>query len=57
MKGKVILVTGLRGPCGSEPSGLPHCLGNRFKDGGEVGSLTRRSAGLYPRKIPDTHFC
>jgi hypothetical protein len=39
---------------------LPHFLDNRLTHGGEVVSLTRRPAALYPhtpRKIPGTHFC
>jgi hypothetical protein len=32
------------------------CLDNRFTDGGEVVSPTRRPL-FTPRKIPGTHFC
>jgi hypothetical protein len=32
-------------------------LENWLTDGGEVVSLTRRPADLYPRKIPGTHLC
>jgi hypothetical protein len=31
-------------------SRLPHFLENRFTDGGEVVSLTRRPAALYPQE-------
>jgi hypothetical protein len=55
-KGKAIPVTGREGPEGCETSRLPHFLGNRLTDGGEVVSLTRRPA-FTPRKIPGTHFC
>jgi hypothetical protein len=33
-----------------ETSRLPHCLDNRLTDGGEVVSLTRRPAVLYPEE-------
>jgi hypothetical protein len=47
-KDKAIPVTGRGGPWGCETSRLPHLLDNRFTDGGEVVSLTRRSPALYP---------
>jgi hypothetical protein len=50
---KFIHVTGGGGPC--ETSRLPHFLDNRLIDGGEVVNLKRRSAALYPRKIPGDH--
>jgi hypothetical protein len=56
-KSKTLLVKGRGGPEGCETSRLPHFLDNRLTDGGEVISLTRRQAALYPpRKIPSTHF-
>jgi hypothetical protein len=42
VKGKAIHVTGHGGAEGYETSRLPHFLDNRFTDGGEVVSLTRR---------------
>jgi hypothetical protein len=33
-----------------ETSRLPHFLDNRLTDGGEVVSLTRRPAALYPQE-------
>jgi hypothetical protein len=47
-KGKAIPVTGRRGPQGCETSRLPHLVDNRLTDCGEVVSLTRRPAALYP---------
>jgi hypothetical protein len=41
-KGKPIPVTGRGGPQGCETSRLPHFIGNRLRDGGEVVSLKRR---------------
>jgi hypothetical protein len=41
------------GPYDCELSSLPHFLGNRLTDGGEIISLTRRP----PIKIPGTDFC
>jgi hypothetical protein len=56
VKRKAILVIGRGGPYGCETSRLPHLLDNRFTDGSEVDSLTRRSL-FIPRKIPGTHLC
>jgi hypothetical protein len=42
-------------PQGYETSRLPHFLGNRMTDGGEVVSLTHRPV-FTPRKIPGTYF-
>jgi hypothetical protein len=56
IKGKAIPATGRVGPEGCETSRLPHFLDNRFTDGGEVVSLTRRPP-VTPWKIPGTHFC
>jgi hypothetical protein len=39
-KVKLSPVTGRGGPLGCETSRLPHFLGNRLTDGGEVVSLT-----------------
>jgi hypothetical protein len=50
VKGKVIPVTGRRGPYGCETSRILHFLDNRLTDGGEVLSLTRRPAALYPQE-------
>jgi hypothetical protein len=51
-----IPVTGHGGPLGCETWKLPHFLGNRLTDGGEVVSLT-----CWPpftlRKNPGTHIC
>jgi hypothetical protein len=33
-----------------ETSRLPHFLHNQLTDGGEVASLTRRQAALYPQE-------
>jgi hypothetical protein len=55
VKCKAIPVTGRGGPQGCETSRLPHFLDNRFTDGGEVVSLTRRPP-FIPTKIPGTHF-
>jgi hypothetical protein len=41
-KGKAIPATGSEDPKSCEMSRLPHFLGNRLTDGGEVVSLTRR---------------
>jgi hypothetical protein len=49
-KGIAIPVTGRGGPYGCETSRLPHFLDNRLTDDGEVNSLTRRSAALYPQE-------
>jgi hypothetical protein len=54
-KGKSILVTGCGDPQGCETSRIPHFLGNRLTDGGEVLSLNHRPS-FIPRKIPGTHF-
>jgi hypothetical protein len=54
-KGKAIPVTGRRGPYGCGTLRLPNSLGNRFTDGREVVSLTRRQP-LTPRKILGTNF-
>jgi hypothetical protein len=50
IKGKAVPVTGREGPYGSETSRLPHFLDKWLTDGGEVVSLTRRSAALYPQE-------
>jgi hypothetical protein len=47
---KAIPVTGRGGPLGCNTSRLPHFLDNRLTDGGEVVSLTRRPAALYPHE-------
>jgi hypothetical protein len=47
---KAIPVTDRGGPSGCETSRLPHLLHNQFTDGGEVISLTRRPADLYPQE-------
>jgi hypothetical protein len=57
---KTIPVTGSGSLSGYEILRIPHCLGNRLKDGGKVVSPTNR-----PRSIPQknyfsasgTHFC
>jgi hypothetical protein len=46
---KAIPITGRGGPYGCETSRLPHFLGNRLTDGGEVARLTPRPS-LYPQK-------
>jgi hypothetical protein len=52
-KGQTIPVTGRGGPKGCEASRFPYFLYNRFTDGGQVVSLTRRPAFTPPppRKI------
>jgi hypothetical protein len=55
-KGKALPLAGRGGPHICETSRLPHFLHNRFSDGGEVVSLTRRLP-FTPMKIPGTHFC
>jgi hypothetical protein len=55
IKGKAIPVTGRGGPWGCETPRLPHILGSRLTDGGEVVNLTRQPS-FAPRKIPGTHF-
>jgi hypothetical protein len=57
VKCQAIPVTSHGSPQGCGTSRLPHFLHNRLTDGGEVVSLTRRPAALYPSKIPGTHFC
>jgi hypothetical protein len=47
---KAIHVTGRGGPYVCEMSRLPHFLDSRLIDGGEVVSLTRRPATLYPQE-------
>jgi hypothetical protein len=47
-KGKAIPVTDREGPYRCETSKLQHFLDNQLTDGGEVVSLTRRPAALYP---------
>jgi hypothetical protein len=47
-KSKTIPVTDRWGPLGGETSRLSHSLNTRLTDGGEVVSLTHRSAVLYP---------
>jgi hypothetical protein len=49
-KCKAIPVTGRGGPQGCETSRLPHFLDNWLTDGGEVVSLRRRPAALYPQE-------
>jgi hypothetical protein len=56
LKVKAISVTGCGGPLGCGTSRLPHFLYDRFTDGGEIVSLTRRPPFSH-RKIPGTHFC
>jgi hypothetical protein len=41
-------MTGLGDPLCCETFRLPHFLDNRLTDGGDVVSLTRRPASLYP---------
>jgi hypothetical protein len=54
---RAIPVTGRGGPCGCETSRLPHFLYNRFTDGGDVLSPTRRLRfTLLSRKNPGTRF-
>jgi hypothetical protein len=53
-KNKAVPLTGGEGPQKYER--LPHFLYNRFIDGGEFASLTRR-LHFSPGKIPGTHFC
>jgi hypothetical protein len=55
-KGKAVPVTGHGGPQGCETLRLPHFLGNRLTDGGEVASLMCRLP-FTSRKILGTHFC
>jgi hypothetical protein len=55
-KGKATLITGRGCPQGCETSRLPHFLGNRLTDGGEVVSLKLRPP-FTPRRISGTHFC
>jgi hypothetical protein len=50
VKVKAILVTGRGEPQCCETSRLPHFLDSRLTDGGEVVSLTRRPAALYPHE-------
>jgi hypothetical protein len=47
-KKKSIPVTGRRSPYGFETLRLPHFLDHRLIDGGEVVTLTRRLAAIYP---------
>jgi hypothetical protein len=47
---KAIPVTGRGGSESCETSSLPHFLDNRFRDGGEAVSLTRRPR-FKPRKF------
>jgi hypothetical protein len=48
-RGKAIPVTGRGGPKGCEMSRIRHFLDNWLTDGGEVDSLTRQPAALYPQ--------
>jgi hypothetical protein len=57
IKSKPAPVTGRWDPQHCQTSKLPRFLENLLRVCGEVVSLTRRSAALYPRKIPGTHFC
>jgi hypothetical protein len=50
VNGKAVPVTGRGGPQGCETSRLPHFLDSRLIDGGEVVSLTRWQAALYPQE-------
>jgi hypothetical protein len=45
---KAIPVAGLRGPQDRETSRLPHCLDNRFIDGGVDGRPIRPGSSWYP---------
>jgi hypothetical protein len=68
-KGKAIPVADRGGPQGCETSRLSHFLDSRFTDRGEVVSLTRQQAALYPQEdswysfmieaafTPGTSFC
>jgi hypothetical protein len=56
VNGKAIHITSRAGPWGCETSRVPHFLGSRLTDGGEVVSLTRRPP-FTPRNIPRSHFC
>jgi hypothetical protein len=49
-KCKAIPVTGRGGPSGCETQTLLHFLDNRLTDGGEIVSLTRQPAALYPQE-------
>jgi hypothetical protein len=49
-KSNAIPVTGLGGLKGCETSRLPYFLDNRHTDGGEVFSIIRRPAALYPHE-------
>jgi hypothetical protein len=53
---KAVPVTGRGGPQVCKTSRLPHFLGDRLTDDGEVVSLTGRPS-FTPRKIPGTRFC
>jgi hypothetical protein len=55
-KRKAIPVTGHGGPFGCEISIIPHFLENRFTDGVEIASLTRRRTALYPQKDSSYSF-
>jgi hypothetical protein len=48
--GKAVPVTGPEGPKGCERLMLPHFLGSRLTDGGEVVSLTHRPP-FIPKEI------
>jgi hypothetical protein len=56
VKCKAIPVIGPEDPKDCETLMLPHFLGNRLTDDGEIVSLTPRPP-FTPRKIPGTHFC
>jgi hypothetical protein len=47
---KAIGVIGSGGPQGCEALRFPHFLNTWLKDGGEVVSLMRQQATLYPKK-------
>jgi hypothetical protein len=54
-KSEAAPATGRGGSWTSETSRLPHFVDNRFKDGVDVVSLTRRPP-FTPRKIRATHI-
>jgi hypothetical protein len=50
VNGEAVPVTGRGGLYGCETSRLPRFLDNLLTNGGEVASLTRRPAALYPQE-------